>query len=180
MTSLIAITLAIGGIILGGLAFGSTSRIKMEERASMNEVVRLKKELTNMYEKVEALRKEQKELAGTLQRLQEASINGDMQELLNVALKNYKDLAMARPEAGNIGSHEKAKKLAGEKVIKICNEVCEHFISEDLSKETFDNIYKPQLTNIMQNSGIKAIYETLRDRYPYIEKVPFDGSSIAA
>ena len=94
-----------------------------------------------------------------------------MQVLLNTAIKDYNEIASVTPEEGNIGKHERARKQAAEKVLQACNEVCQRFIAEDLSHNTFASVYKSQLQDILNSDDLKEIYTSVKGKYPYIERV---------
>lgn len=67
-------------------------------------------------------------------------------------------------------------------MLQACNEVCQRFIAEDLSHNTFASVYKSQLQDILNSDDLKEIYSNLKGKYPYIERVllaPIDENLIS-
>lgn len=169
----ISMFLAAVAIIVSTYALFSAKQVDAGGNDNLDEIMRIKQHINELHDKLSNLQKEHKELSERCKRLQEVSISADMQTLLNNAMKDYTAIANTSPEEGNRSRHEKKRKAAGEKVIKACNEVCERFITEDLSHTTFTSVYKDQLQSILNSEDLKEIYESVKSKYPYIARVLF-------
>lgn len=177
MATFISIFLAFVASLISAFAFYSVKKSGEKDDNNLDEIIRLKQQINETNDRFNHLKHEHNMLVEQFKKLQEISINNDMQVLLNTAIKNYNDVANVIPEEGSIGKHEKARKQAAEKVLQACNEVCQRFIAEDLSHNTFANVYKSQLQDILNSDDLKAIYTSLKGKYPYIERVLLSSSN---
>ena len=171
MATFISIFLALVAACISVFALFSVKKSSETGDNHLDEIMRLKQHLNETNDRLAQLKHEHNTLLEQFKRLQEVSINNDMQVLLNSAIKDYNEIASVTPEEGNIGKHERARKQAAEKVLQACNEVCQRFIAEDLSHNTFASVYKSQLQDILNSDDLKEIYSTLKSKYPYIERV---------
>ncbi len=171
MASFISIFLAFIACIISVFVLFSVKKSHENGNGNLDEIMRLKQQLNDTNEKLVQLKNDHNTLSEQFKKLQEVSINNDMQVLLNSAIKDYNDIANITPEEGNIGRHVKQRIKAAEKVLQACNEVCQRFISEDLSHNTFASVYKTQLQNILNSDDLKEIYTSVKGKYPYIERV---------
>lgn len=177
MAIFITIFLSVVAAIISTLSFFYAKNNQADGNGAIDEIMRLKQQINDMHDKIAKLSHAYNKLSEQYKKLQEVSVNNDMQMLLNTAIKEYNEVAENAPsgEDGS-GRHEKERKNAAEKVLKACNEVCERFIAEDLSRNTFASVYKNQLQDILNSDDLKDIYESAKSKYPYIERVLFDDN----
>lgn len=171
MATFIAIFLAFVATLMSVFAVYTVRKSSETDSNHLDEIMRLKQQVNETNDRLTHLKHDHNVLQEQFKKLQEISINNDMQVLLNTAIKDYNDIANVTPEEGGIGKHEKARKQAAEKVLHACNEVCQRFVAEDLSHNTFASVYKSQLQDILNSDDLKEIYVNLKDKYPYIERV---------
>ena len=171
MATFISIFLALVAACVSVFALFSVKKSSETGDNHLDEIMRLKQQVNETNDRLAQLKHEHNTLLEQFKRLQEVSINNDMQVLLNTAIKDYNEIASVTPEEGNIGKHERARKQAAEKVLQACNEVCQRFIAEDLSHNTFASVYKSQLQDILNSDDLKEIYTSVKGKYPYIERV---------
>lgn len=171
MATFISIFLAFVAACISVFAMFSVKKSSETGDNHLDEIMRLKQQVNETNDRLSQLKHEHNTLLEQFKRLQEVSINNDMQVLLNTAIKDYNEIASVTPEEGNIGKHERARKQAAEKVLQACNEVCQRFIAEDLSHNTFASVYKSQLQDILNSDDLKEIYTSVKSKYPYIERV---------
>ena len=171
MATFISIFLAFVAALVSAFALYTVKKSSETGDNHLDEIMRLKQQINETNDRLAQLKHDHSMLQEQFKKLQEISINNDMQVLLNTAIKDYNDIASVTPEEGSIGKHERARKQAAEKVLQACNEVCQRFIAEDLSHNTFASVYKSQLQDILNSDDLKEIYSTLKSKYPYIERV---------
>jgi|GEM_PF-2846430 len=171
MATFISIFLAFVAALVSAFALYTVKKSSETGDNHLDEIMRLKQQINETNDRLAQLKHDHSMLQEQFKKLQEISINNDMQVLLNTAIKDYNDIASVTPEEGNIGKHERARKQAAEKVLQACNEVCQRFIAEDLSHNTFASVYKSQLQDILNSDDLKEIYSNLKSKYPYIERV---------
>lgn len=179
MATFISIFLSFVAALVSTFAIFSVKKSSETGDNHLDEIMRLKQQINETNDRLAQLKHDHNMLQDQFKKLQEISINNDMQVLLNTAIKDYNDIASVTPEEGSIGKHERARKQAAEKVLQACNEVCQRFIAEDLSHNTFASVYKAQLQDILNSDDLKEIYSNLKSKYPYIERVllaPIDDS----
>lgn len=171
MATFISIFLSFVAALMSVFAFYTVKKSNEADSNHLDEIMRLKQQINETNDRLTLLKHDHNILQEQFKKLQEISINNDMQVLLNSAIKDYNDIANEVPEEGSIGKHEKARKQAAEKVLNACNEVCQRFVAEDLSHNTFISTYKSQLQDILNSDDLKEIYINLKNKYPYIERV---------
>ena len=164
MATFISIFLAFVAALVSAFALYTVKKSSETGDNHLDEIMRLKQQINETNDRLVQLKHDHSILQEQFKKLQEISINNDMQVLLNTAIKDYNDIA-------SIGKHERARKQAAEKVLQACNEVCQRFIAEDLSHNTFASVYKSQLQDILNSDDLKEIYSNLKSKYPYIERV---------
>ncbi len=180
MASFVSIFLAFVAAIISVFALFSVRKSHENGDGHLDEIMRLKQQVNETNDRLVQLKHDHDMLLEQFRKLQEVSINNDMQVLLNSAIKDYNAIANVKPEEGGMGKHEKERVKAAERVLQACNEVCQRFISEDLSHNTFTSVYKSQLQDILNSDDLKQIYSSIKGRYPYIERVllsPNDNTS---
>ena len=125
MATFISIFLALVAACVSVFALFSVKKSSENGDNHLDEIMRLKQQVNETNDRLAQLKHEHNTLLEQFKRLQEVSINNDMQVLLNTAIKDYNEIASVTPEEGNIGKHERARKQAAEKVLQACNEVCQ-------------------------------------------------------
>ena len=171
MATFVSIFLALVASLVSVFALFSVKKSHENGNGNLDEIMRLKQQVNETNDRLTQLKHDHNMLLDQFKKLQELSINNDMQVLLNTAINDYNSIANVKPEEGNIGKHEKERKKAAEKVLQACNEVCQRFIAEDLSHNTFASVYKSQLQDILNSDDLKEIYTSVKGKYPYIERV---------
>lgn len=170
MASFISIFLALIAVVTSLFAFYTIKQSKEENNNNLDEIMRLKQIINEMDNRITQLKHDFNAMEDKYKRLKENSLNSSMQEILNKAILDYNHTAEISANNSNSGEYERNRKSAAENVLQACNTVCQHFLNKDLSRGTFNEVYKNQLQNVLNSDDLKDIYERSKSNYPFIER----------
>ena len=171
MASSISIFIAICAIILSGIAYFYLNKGKNGNAENYDELMNIKKQLNEMNEKYALLSNDFNKLRSSIVRMNESSVSSDLQTQLNNAITEYNKIS----EAQEI--NERARKLAAEKVLAACNEVCQKYVDGELTKDTFNDVYRGKLNHIIDSDDLKSIFSKHKSRYQFIDQVLMSKSN---
>lgn len=171
MVSSISILIAVLAIILSGVAYFYLSKGKIGAAENYDELMNIKKELNEMNEKYALLSNDFMKLKASIVRMNETSISSDLQTQLNNAINEYNQISEQQEV------NERARKLAAEKVLAACNEVCRRYVEGELTEDTFNGVYRGKLNTIIDSDDLKSIFNRHKSRYQCIDQILMSKSN---